>query len=58
LFKILNVEKRDNGNTLLTFFVRKLEYQQELVFLLVQAVNYDFLTRIFIPLSAKAKKLT
>jgi hypothetical protein len=28
---------------LLTFISRKLEYQQELVTLLVQAVNYDFL---------------
>jgi len=45
--------------SLLTFLSRKLEYQQELVLLLVQAVNYDFWDLyLFYKSLAKAKKLT
>jgi len=42
---------------LLTSLSRKLEYQQELVLLLVQAVNNGFCS-IFYILPAKVKKLT
>jgi hypothetical protein len=44
---------------LLTFVSRKLENRQELVLLLVQAVNYNFLWfKNFLKSTAKAKKLT
>ena len=43
---------------LLTFISRKLEDQQELVTLLVQAVNYDFLLQTLFGVIAKAEKLT
>ena len=42
---------------LLTFRVRKLEYQQELVILLVQAVNHNFSFLFFLLKSGENRKV-